>query len=637
MRLSGIEIDDKCAVLRIPEPVNVIPPGTFDSNGHIRHLELPDTLRSIGTNAFRRNRYLMSAEIPEGVTEIGSFAFANCPVLQRVILPSTLMKAGSGMFYGCRSLNSIAIRPGGRFSIENGMLYDNTDDTVVSAPAGLRRPVLPENTREITDYAFNEGLVEITMSRPPQTIGPHSIPVGTLQGFLVGDTTEPTSMLTDPSGRILLRCCTRLGDVTVPEGIEWIRGGAFAGCDQISSITLPSSLNLAYGDMFRDLRGLMKVRISPGMAASLGCRMTDGKKTIDAGSVAGLFVRQNGMSSVWTPEKDGFTLWDPSKGEPPTTDVPRKGADGKTPETVKSRNDRHMFEPVRIEGTTFDSIAGQETAKKAIRERMVLPALHPEIFERYRMEPATGILLYGPPGTGKTMLARAVASEIGADFFSICPSDILDKYVGVSESLVKDLFEAAAESERAVIFFDDFDAIGAKRGNDRTPWQTDLINEILTQIQGIHGRAPNIHLMAATNRPWAIDSALIRSGRFSVHIRVDLPNEDAREQILRWELKDVPLGDVDLRLIASMTEGYNGADMKEIADNAKMIRITAVAEGGPDGITTADLRDALSRVPSTVCRDDVRAIEEYERSGSAPASEDVYVKTDYGEGDPSYG
>ena len=384
MRLSGVEIDDRSTVLRIPEPVAIIPPGTFDSNDHVRHLELPSTLRSIGTNAFRRNRYLVSAEIPEGVTEIGDFAFANCPVLQRVILPSTLEKAGSGIFYGCRSLNTITVRPGGRFSIENGMLYDNCDDSVVSAPAGLRHPVLPENTKDISDYAFNEGLVELTMVRPPQTIGPHSIPVGTLQGFLVGGG-EPRTMLTDPTGKILLRCCIRFGDVEVPEGIEWIRGGAFAGCDQIKSMTLPSSLTLVYMDMFRDLKGLMRVSVAPGMAASLNCRMTDGKKQISAGTRSGLFVRNNAGSAMWTPDKDGFGLWDPSRGEPPSGTASRPAED-KKPERPKSAPERRQtFEPVKPEGTTLDSVAGQESAKKAIRERMVLPALHPEIFERYRM------------------------------------------------------------------------------------------------------------------------------------------------------------------------------------------------------------------------------------------------------------
>ena len=646
MRLSGIDIDDTSAVLRIPEPVSIIPPGTFDSNRNIRHMELPGTLVSIGMNAFRRCGRLAYAEIPEGVTGIGDFAFANCPNLKHVVLPSTLDSAGVGIFYGCDSLSTITVRPGGRFSVVNGMLYDTLEETVVSSPASVKCPVLPENTVGIADYAFGKGLLEITMARRPQTIGPHSIPVETMNGFYVGSSGEPSPVLTDCAGKVLLRCCARIGTVTIPEGIERIHEGAFTGCRDVTGLILPSTLRSSYDALFRDLKSLKRLHIPEGMSADIHCTLRDTENDPLEAPRNGIFIRFNGRSEMWNPKADGFVLWDPAAGDPPeyiphseigSGDLPpvRKPGDGKHPGREHVPGMESMFKPVDVKGTTLDSIAGQETAKRIIRERMVLPAQHPELFERYRMEPAVGILMYGPPGTGKTMLARAVACEIGADFFSVTPSDILAKYVGDSEKIIAELFRTASESEKAVIFFDDFDSIGRKRGNDREPWQTDTINELLTQIQGLKGRNGGIHLIAATNRPWDIDSALVRSGRFSVHVHVSLPDADAREHILRTALEGVPVGDADLGRIARMTEGYNGADMKEIADNAKMARIIAVAGGGEDGITTEDLLDALSRVPSTVNKEDLKAIAEFERSGSGP-SRDAYVPTEGPRGDPSY-
>ena len=298
------------------------------------------------------------------------------------------------------------------------------------------------------------------------------------------------------------------------------------------------------------------------------------------------------------------------------------------------------FKPVDVSGTTLDMVAGLEKAKKVIRDRIILSAEHPEIFETYHMKPATGILLYGPPGTGKTFLARAIACELKADFFSIRPSDINARFVGESEGYVRELFEEAAKSERAVIFFDDFDSLGAIRGNERTPWRDDLVNELLTQIQGLEGRNGSIYLLAATNRPWAIDTALMRSGRFSVHIHVPLPDAGARMKILMNALDGVPLADPDLDSIVRMTEGYNGADITEVAEAAKLSRIVAVAAGGKEGVTTEDLVSAIAQVPSTVSRKDIEDIEHYERTGTAPPSfdrEETYAFGPHKTGDPSYG
>ena len=289
-----------------------------------------------------------------------------------------------------------------------------------------------------------------------------------------------------------------------------------------------------------------------------------------------------------------------------------------------------VFRPLTITGERFDSIAGLDEAKDLMYNHLMLPMKHPELFDRFGLETSTGVLLYGPPGTGKTMLARAVASEMDAKFYSIKSSDIRSCWVGASERNLRVLFETARQDERAVIFFDDFDSLGRRRGNSGEPWQSDLINELLVQMQGVERHKGCIMVLAATNRPWDVDSALKRSGRFTARIYVGLPGFEAREKMIRDRIEGIPYAvDLDIGYVARMTEGYNGADVDEVCRTAKMHRVLMMDSGSKtDRLTQEDFDYALSKVYTSVSKKDLREMDMYRRTGQDPREEEYVSKND---------
>ena len=174
-----------------------------------------------------------------------------------------------------------------------------------------------------------------------------------------------------------------------------------------------------------------------------------------------------------------------------------------------------------IPNISFSDVAGLEDVKQTIRMRMINPLKYPDKYKMYNKKTGGGVLLYGPPGTGKTMIAKAIANEVGAKFFAVKGSDIVSKWVGESEKNINTLFETARKADLAIIFIDEMDSLFAQRGNDSH--NDKRVNEFLQQIDGFIGQAQNILLLGATNRPWDIDSAAVRSGRFSEKIYVPLP------------------------------------------------------------------------------------------------------------------
>jgi len=179
----------------------------------------------------------------------------------------------------------------------------------------------------------------------------------------------------------------------------------------------------------------------------------------------------------------------------------------------------------------MDDVAGLEDVKAVIRKRVIYPFQHPEITKKYRKRPGGGVLLYGPPGTGKTMMAKAIAAEVEATFFAVKCSDIMTKWVGEAEKNLKRLFDAARARERAVVFMDETEAIVARRGGNSTVMNR-VIPEFLAQIDGLQGRQAGLLLLGATNRPWDMDEAALRPGRFGELIYVPLPDLAARRQII---------------------------------------------------------------------------------------------------------
>ncbi|MCQ2070988.1 MAG: ATP-binding protein, partial [archaeon] len=243
---------------------------------------------------------------------------------------------------------------------------------------------------------------------------------------------------------------------------------------------------------------------------------------------------------------------------------------------------------------------------------------HPEVYERFKKKIGGGILMYGPPGTGKTMIAQAIATETDAVFFSVKCSDILSRWTGEAVANVKKLFMTAKKHPRAVIFFDEFEALGRARADDSRSWEDSLMAELLSQIQGFDKNDTALIVLAATNRPWDIDPALIRSGRFGRHIYVPLPDVQARKAMIDRQLDGVPTDPtLDTAGLATMTEGYNGADVVEFCEQLKQSAINRTLRlNSPDEVIgEQDIGYAKERTRSSVDPENIRRLEEYRRTG----------------------
>lgn len=260
----------------------------------------------------------------------------------------------------------------------------------------------------------------------------------------------------------------------------------------------------------------------------------------------------------------------------------------------------------------LDDVIGLLDVKDEIDKLIIKPKKYSNLYKRFKKKTSGGILLYGVPGTGKTMIAKAIANEIDAAFYPIKCSDVTSKWFGESEQNIKNLFEQARQNEYAIIFFDEFEAIGCKRGSDCEALNR-LVPELLSQIQGIEESTNTLIVIAATNRPWDIDSAFLRSGRFSKSIYVPLPDYDVRKQIAAHNLKDVPTEyDLDFDLIAKNTEGFNSADVVEFCEMLKDEAINrSICLNVDSKISNDDVNVVSLKTHSTVMRDDVTKITEY--------------------------
>lgn len=262
-------------------------------------------------------------------------------------------------------------------------------------------------------------------------------------------------------------------------------------------------------------------------------------------------------------------------------------------------------------GIWFDDIAGLAEVKDLIRRRILLPFKNPELASQYGRKPGGGILMYGPPGTGKTMMAKAIATELDATFFNVRCSDIMSKWVGEAEQNFKELFDAARAQPLAVIFLDETEALVGKRGGQSTIMNR-VIPEFLAQVDGLQGRAGGLLLLGATNRPWDIDPAALRPGRFGEHIYVGLPDQPARKFILAATLGRLPCDEsVDWDRLAAGTEGLSGADLQGLVDRiVDPVFEQAMATGQTVPVGGADVERGLAETkPSVTARD----LERYRR------------------------
>src|SRR5512136_1496141 len=243
---------------------------------------------------------------------------------------------------------------------------------------------------------------------------------------------------------------------------------------------------------------------------------------------------------------------------------------------------------------TFADVAGIDEAKEELKE-VVEFLKTPAKFQRLGGKIPKGVLLVGMPGTGKTLLARAVAGEANVPFFSISGSDFVEMFVGVGAARVRDLFAQAQNHAPCIIFIDELDALGKARGVNpmgRHDEQEQTLNQLLSEMDGFD---PNtgVIIMAATNRPEILDPALLRPGRFDRHVVVDRPDIIGREEILKIHARNIKLSpDVELKVIASRTPGFVGADLANIVNEAALL----AARKNKEGVEMADIEEAIDRV-----------------------------------------
>ncbi|MBR2337158.1 MAG: AAA family ATPase [Clostridia bacterium] len=268
----------------------------------------------------------------------------------------------------------------------------------------------------------------------------------------------------------------------------------------------------------------------------------------------------------------------------------------------------------------FDDIAGLDEVKEVVQVKVLLPLKNPEAFEGYEKKNGGGLCLYGPPGTGKTMIAAAIAKEIGAKFCSVKPSDLLQQGAGNTERAVRTLFKQARKFPCAVIYFDEMDSISPK--TTRSQYAKQLRSEFLAQLQGVESYGKDtgnlLFLICATNKPWDIDSAFLRPGRFGTKIYVGLPDAPAREYMINKRLAKIKAkgvvrvgDDLDVAGIVEKTNGFNGSDISNLLDRIEEISIVRGIRTGEKLISGDDFDQALSDIHSSVQTEDLIKLKEW--------------------------
>lgn len=281
------------------------------------------------------------------------------------------------------------------------------------------------------------------------------------------------------------------------------------------------------------------------------------------------------------------------------------------------------IKPEKKGAVTFADVAGLEDVKEQIRYKVIEPLKNPELAAMYKIEPGAKILLYGPPGTGKTFIARAIAGEVDAEFYAVNCQDLISKYMGDSSKKLDELFETAQKNERAIIFFDEFDSVAGRRGDGADGVDAEMarfVATFLTKVDGFKKSETNrmLLLIAATNRPWALDPAMLRGGRFDTHIYVGVPDQAAREFLVNKALRGVPMdGDVDFVKLASVLAGYGGGDITAICEKIKLNAYRRSLKAGiPQNISRDDCNSVLLSSHNMITAEDLAKFEKFRKGGA---------------------
>ncbi len=294
----------------------------------------------------------------------------------------------------------------------------------------------------------------------------------------------------------------------------------------------------------------------------------------------------NGASAVTPPTNPAD-----ASDDLPATRVPADPLDRELQELLAGELD----DPVRR--VTLDDVGGLEDVKRRLERSFLAPLRNPELRQFYGKSVRGGLLLYGPPGCGKTFLARAVAGELDAQFLSVGLHDVLDMWMGQSEAKVHALFERARRSAPCVLFLDEVDALGQSRAQIQGSAARNVVVQLLTELDGVDSDNEGLFVLAASNQPWAIDPALRRPGRLDRSIVVLPPDAAARAAILRYHLRDRPVEALDLARLVRETDGFSGADLRLVCEEAAELAIEdSIDLGRPRPIDTGHLQRALSSV-----------------------------------------
>lgn len=285
-----------------------------------------------------------------------------------------------------------------------------------------------------------------------------------------------------------------------------------------------------------------------------------------------------------------------------------------------TKDESNTFKPAQVgEKVTFNDVAGLEEVKDEIEFKVLNPMRNPELAKKYKINAGGKLLLYGPPGTGKTFIAKAIAGEVDAVFYSVNCQDLISKYMGDSSKQLDELFETALKNERAIIFFDEFDAIASKRESGTGGVDAEMsrfVATFLTKVDGFEKSKTNkmLLLVAATNRPWVLDSAMIRGGRFDTHIYVTIPDYEARKFIIKKAFSDVPMEeDFDYDKLTTLLDGYGGGDIVSICEKIRLKAYKkSIKTGIEEKVSIDDCYSVLNKHHNVITSEELERFENFQ-------------------------
>lgn len=265
------------------------------------------------------------------------------------------------------------------------------------------------------------------------------------------------------------------------------------------------------------------------------------------------------------------------------------------PETFFAPGDSERFR------VTFSDAGGMESLKEEIRLKIIYPLQHPELYKAYGRKTGGGILLYGPPGCGKTLLLRATAGEVSCNYFAVGIHEVFDPYYGSIERNLHQIFETARANSPCVLVFDDLDSLAPDRRTVRDTQMRNVVNQFLSELNGLRSDNHRILVIGATNAPWQLDPALRRPGRFDQAIFVPPPDKEARLQIINLLAREKPIARLDDAALAATTEGFSGADLRWVFDRAAELALADALHAKKTVPITMDLlqKIAAAHMPST--------------------------------------